>query len=249
MQERQQTKALAILAGGIGRRVRVLTKGEHKSLLKLPDKSCIITRILRQAKDNDVKKIYVVYDSRLKSRLLREVTQTVRKMRLGLVTLDQSRLIYFSTIIPLNLICKNAKGNELVFVIEGDVVISDDAAKGVFSSTGNTFFIDDVDKMDNESMKAKLIDKYIREFSKSITNYPEFCGIMALDEQLRKRFLKESSQINPENSFYEYVFNNLIDKGLKIIYQVIPENQWNEIDNKEDYNDTIKKFKMWEKDK
>ena len=55
----------------------------------------------------------------------------------------------------------------------------------------------------------------------------------------------KSEKVILQKPFYEYAFNNLIKKGIKLSYTVIPESEWNEVDNENDYNDLLVKFKLW----
>lgn len=239
------TKVLAILAGGYGRRASNFTNGEHKSLIKLPNQTTIITRLINQARHCGIKKVYMVHFIPPPAKLIETVTKCISKLDMELVLLGQDPAKHYGTMYALKLVCSNVK-EDTVIVFEGDVIISNNVAKKIFTNSKTGFFIDNKNKADLESMKVKLIGNSIVRFGKDILNQPEFCGILTFNKKLRNQFLLESDKVSIDNPFYEFVFNLLAKSRIRLPYFIIPESQWNEVDDENDYQEMINKYLTWD---
>ncbi len=238
-------ESLAILAGGLGTRARELTRGKHKSLIKLPDGLSIIERVLCQAKSNNIQKAYIVSDRSQNFGIFEEVLGIATQKNIEAISVNQEISKFYGTMFALALICTTVPADENVIAFEGDVVVSNAAATKIFETKPNTFIIDNVPKEDDESMKAVICDGKIKKFSKQITGYPEFCGISHLNYEIRKRYNLESKKVTTRNPYYEEVFNSLAEAGAKLSYTSISESEWNEVDDKNDYIETTRKFNSW----
>lgn len=239
------TKVLGILAGGYGKRAESVTKGEHKSLLKLPNKKTIISRLIEQASTNGIPKAYVVCFSPRYQPLIDNIESISSRLGINLVLLDQDPNKFYGTMFALRLVCMNVEANELPIIFEGDVVVSNTVAKGIFNQSQTQFVIDNRRKYDTESMKCVVKRDSIKFFSKEIKGSREFCGILALDKEMRNLFVSESHAVKIPNPFYEYVFNRIANKEYRLPYYVIPESEWNEVDDETDYQQTLSKYKLW----
>jgi len=238
-------ESIAILAGGLGTRAQEFTKGAHKSLIKLPDGLSIIERLLCQAKSNDIERAYIVTDRSQKTGVFEEVVGITSQKNIEAISVNQDISKFYGTMFALALICASAQECESVISFEGDVVISDAAAKKVFATRPNTFIIDDIPKNDCESMKVVIAEGKIVQFSKQIIGYPEFCGIVHLDHKLRKMYILEAKNVKTKNPYYEEVFNKLASLGVELPYSTISESAWNEIDHQDDYLESTRKFSSW----
>jgi len=238
-------ESLAILAGGYGTRATELTKGAHKSLIRLPDGLSIIERMLTQAKENNIEKAYIVTDRSQKTGVYEAVVDITSSKNIEAISLDQDMSQFYGTMFALALVCSSVPKDENVITFEGDLVISDVAAKKVFETKSNTFIVDDLPKYDPESMKVVIAKGKIRQFSKQIIGYPEFCGIVHLDHKFRKMYNLEAKNVKSKNRYYEEVFNRLASLGVEFPYLVISESAWNEIDNQNDYIETTHKLRAW----
>lgn len=238
-------ESIAILAGGLGTRVKELTNGSHKSLLRLPDGLSIIERLLSQAKSNNIERAYIVSDRSQNKAVFEEVIGIATQKNIEAISIDQDISKFYGTMFALALICSTVPEYENVIAFEGDVVVSDAVAIKVFATSPNTFIIDDIPKDDCESMKVVKDNDKIKQFSKQIIGYPEFCGIVHLDHKIRKMYNFVAKNVKTKNPYYEEVFNRLASLGVELPYLTISESEWNEIDNQNDYIETTRKFSSW----
>ncbi|MHC5117715.1 MAG: phosphocholine cytidylyltransferase family protein [Planctomycetota bacterium] len=235
-----------ILAAGLGKRIRLLTKNKPKCLLEIEGKT-LIERTLNSCAISNLKEVVIV-TGYAADKVEYEVQTILSRSKLDL----DVEYIYNSEYAKKNncysLLVGLPEHEEDIVIINSDDVFDSRILNGISQSSCTSLVIDNVKVLTEESMKVHVDDGKINKIGKWLdinSSFGEYIGIAYIsskDFDCLKQELLNIVETNPQG-FYEHAFDEMFSKTL-ISYFNTDGLKWTEVDNVDDFKfacDLVKK--------
>jgi len=231
---RRSIEKTIILNAGESKRLRPLTNGIPKCLLKL-DNTTILEHQLHTLKKFGILEIVLVvgYHSEM-------IIQKVKQSQLGLTVRFVHNSIYYKTNTVYSLwLAKNEMNKDFIF-LNGDVVFHQDILKRLIDCGHDNCLAIDKKTVKEEEVKVQIADGKIKKIGKEVEPtkaHGEFVGIAKFSQKITKPFKKSLDEVVREGkveAFFELAVDHLL--GDYNIYAVdVSDFPCVEIDTYEDY--------------
>ena len=235
-----------ILAAGQGSRLRSITKGKPKCMLKIQGKS-IIERQIEMFYDIGVQKIFIVVGYR-KDFIINELSKKFPNLNFVWNPFYKSCNVIGSAWFGL----KNLPKNDGFYYVHADTIFEKEVLYRLKHSAGDLALCVDKKICGEEEMKVWKVDINKIEITKSFVEgklIGEFIGLMRIEKVLINDLLNSAETVlnkkDGVNEFFEAAIQDLIDKK-RIMPEIVDISDlfWNEIDFPEDYDKACNLFKL-----
>jgi len=239
-----------LLVAGIGKRLLPITKNTPKCLARLDEKITLLDLTLSQLNHFGGNIILVCgyKKEKIKDNIKKKIN-SYQNLTFNIVENDgKFKENFYSVYLGLT----NTNLKKDVVIINGDVIFETNILMKLINEKNTSMVIDKRRDLDNEDMKVKIADGYIKKIGKNLSiseSDGEYIGLLKINKKDVVPFLDSLNLMMTNNieDWYERGLQFMIDKGIKIIPLYTQNNIWKEIDNIEDLKYARKIFKVMSK--
>lgn len=227
----KKIKDAVILVGGLGKRLRPLTKLVPKPLLPIGN-STVLEILIYQLKKNGIKRVYLAT-----RHLHKQISKRIKNKKFGVEIIYSKEKKKLGTCGPLSLL--ESKINSPILLMNGDIITNLNFKKLFnFFFKQKTILTVATKKISVPFEFGKIVSKkgYITSIEEKPTFIEEIlAGIYILDHSCLK--------LIPKNKYYgiDDFIKKLLRKKIRISKYIIND-YWVDIGTKETYNKSRKKF-------